>query len=84
MLAISARFSHRADRMTVRAIAVVAAIALWACSKDGSESSKPTGTSADPVQVCERLADVCRIDKARLGVCTSRKSGPGLACAPQH
>ena len=55
---------------------------LVACGPGGSK--KPAGTSADPVDVCERVSDVCRIDKAKLGVCTQRRDGSGFACASQH
>lgn len=55
---------------------------LAACGPGGS--SKPAGTTNDPVDVCERVADVCRIDKAKLGVCTQRRDGAGFACASQH
>jgi hypothetical protein len=53
----------------------------------------PTGTPTDPVAVCTRVGDVCRIDGARLGVCEARRQsaaegtceGEGcFACAPQH
>ena len=54
---------------------------LIAC---GPDNSKPAGTTSDPVEVCERVADVCRIDKAKLGVCTQRRSGSGFICASQH
>jgi hypothetical protein len=52
---------------------------LVACGPSG----KPKGTTADPVDVCERVEDVCRIDKAKLGVCTQGR-GSGLVCASQH
>jgi hypothetical protein len=39
---------------------------------------------SDPVEVCGRIADVCRIDKAKLGVCTQAASGSGFRCASQH
>ena len=55
---------------------------LVACGPGGN--SKPAGTTNDPVEVCERVADVCRIDKAKLGVCTQRRSGSGFVCASQH
>jgi hypothetical protein len=45
---------------------------------------KPAGTTNDPVDVCEKAADVCRIDKAKLGVCTQKRAGSGFACASQH
>ncbi|MDQ3370679.1 MAG: hypothetical protein M3680_35125 [Myxococcota bacterium] len=48
-----------------------------------TSNSKPGGTSSDPVAVCERVADVCRIDKAKLGVCVQARSG-GFACQSQH
>lgn len=53
---------------------------LIACGPPG----KPTGSTSDPVEVCERVADVCRIDKAKLGVCTQPRSGSGFICASQH
>jgi hypothetical protein len=54
---------------------------LGACGPTGD--TKPTGTTGDPVEVCERVADVCRIDKAKLGVCTQQRNG-ALVCASQH
>lgn len=58
---------------------------LVACGTgDDGKAKKPAGTMHDPVEVCERVADVCRIDKAKLGVCTQRRSGNGLTCASQH
>jgi hypothetical protein len=57
-------------------------LVLVACGPGGS--TKPAGTTSDPVTVCERVADVCVIDKAKLGVCTQRKNGSGFACASQH
>jgi hypothetical protein len=57
-------------------------ILLVACG--GSGSSKPTGSTNDPVDVCERVADVCRFDKAKLGVCVQARSGSGLSCQSQH
>lgn len=53
-----------------------------ACGPSGT--SKPAGTTNDPVETCERVADVCRIDKAKLGVCTQRREGSGFACVSQH
>jgi hypothetical protein len=50
----------------------------------GPDNRKPAGTTSDPVEVCERVADVCRIDKAKLGVCTQPRSGSGFICASQH
>lgn len=58
----------------------LALLLLVAC---GPSNSKPKGTTADPVDVCERVADVCRIDKAKLGVCTQGR-GSGLTCMSQH
>jgi len=57
----------------------LAVVMLVACGPSG----KPKGTTADPVDVCERVEDVCRIDKAKLGVCTQGR-GSGLVCASQH
>ncbi len=61
--------------------------ALAACDgKSGAaEKKKPSGTMADPVEVCERIADVCRLDNgSQLGVCTPNSSGDSFICAPQH
>lgn len=63
--------------------ALLAAAIAGGCGKKRDPNAKPAGTSADPVLVCERLADVCKLDGARLGVCTQGKSG-ALECAPQH
>jgi hypothetical protein len=60
--------------------------------QDGSKSqSKPTGTPTDPVEVCEKHAQVCRFDGAQLGVCVQNKDSsqcesdkPCLVCVPQH
>ncbi|HEY5923255.1 MAG TPA: hypothetical protein VIV11_16360 [Kofleriaceae bacterium] len=57
-------------------------VLLVACGPSGN--TKPAGTTSDPVEVCERVADVCRIDKAKLGVCEQRRSGSGFICASQH
>ncbi|MEZ4402379.1 MAG: hypothetical protein R3B06_20305 [Kofleriaceae bacterium] len=55
------------------------------CGPGGSSSTgKPAGTPGDPVTVCERFGDVCRIDGSRLGVCTQDRSGKGWSCASQH
>lgn len=48
-----------------------------------SDSQKPAGTTADPVEVCEESAQVCRLDGAKLGVCTRQADGR-LACTSQH
>lgn len=50
----------------------------------GPSDRKPTGTTNDPVLVCERVADVCRIEGSRLGVCTTRAQGGGFVCLSQH
>ncbi|HKE16076.1 MAG TPA: hypothetical protein VKB80_14470 [Kofleriaceae bacterium] len=65
-----------------------------ACGPSGQASSKPTGTPTDPVLVCERVADVCRLDDSRLGVCIQPPAGPPpeacagrspcFICTPQH
>jgi hypothetical protein len=47
-------------------------------------SSKPAGTTNDPVVTCERFGDVCKIDDSRLGVCAQKRSGSGFSCASQH
>lgn len=69
--------------MQYRAIVIVIGLlAVFACS--GNSDKKPAGTMLDPVDVCERLADVCRLDKSRLGVCTAHPSGQGFVCVSQH
>lgn len=60
----------------------LALVLLVACGPSGS--AKPAGTTNDPVDTCERVADVCRIDKAKLGVCTQGTVGAGFVCASQH
>lgn len=67
-------------------------MALLGCSGSGStEQAKPTGTPTDPVEVCERVADVCRLDGAKLGVCVEGQPDtdcegrrPCFLCADQH
>jgi hypothetical protein len=66
-----------------RCLGLLVIIVAVACGPGGG-SSKPTGTMSDPVEVCERVADVCRIDKAKLGVCTQARGGSGFVCASQH
>ena len=56
-------------------------VALAAC---GPSTDKPAGTTNDPVLVCERVADVCRLDKSRLGVCIQEKPGATFTCQSQH
>ena len=63
-------------------ILCVKLLLLVACGQDGTR--KPAGTTNDPVETCERVADVCRIDKAKLGVCTQQRGGSGFVCASQH
>ncbi len=53
-----------------------------ACGDGGNR--KPAGTTNDPVEVCERVIDVCRLDKAQLGVCVQQRGGSGFVCASQH
>ncbi|ACY13805.1 hypothetical protein Hoch_1244 [Haliangium ochraceum DSM 14365] len=92
--AIGLRVSMFVDRATiapyhvpmVQPVVLFLSLALAAGCGPGSQDSdaKPTGTPTDPVEVCERLADVCRIDDSRLGVCTATSSGEGFLCASQH
>jgi hypothetical protein len=60
------------------------AFALLGCGP--TSSTKPAGTSNDPVTVCERVADVCRLDTSRLGVCVQARGGSAaaLTCQSQH
>jgi hypothetical protein len=59
--------------------------------RDGER--QPSGAPTDPVEVCTRFGDVCRLDSARLGVCqhpsewTRSACGgrePCFVCTPQH
>ena len=89
------RFGHA----LVVAAALLAAVAC--SSKSSSDApaaqaagAKPTGTTGDPVTVCEHIGDLCRLDASRLGVCTAPAAGPPPAacagrkpcvlCTPQH
>lgn len=69
-------------RYGVVMLRIAAIVMLVACGPSGT--TKPTGTTNDPVETCERVADVCRIDKAKLGVCTQQTIGAGFVCASQH
>lgn len=71
-------------------LAVVAA-----CTPTPSAGERrPAGTAADPVAVCTRAADVCRLDGARLGVCVQAPAdsarpacaggAPCWSCMAQH
>jgi hypothetical protein len=60
------------------------AISMSLASCGPSTNSKPSGTSSDPVLTCERIADVCRLDGSRLGVCVQARNGSGFACQSQH
>ncbi len=72
----------------MRRVAVIvllsSATGLTGLTGCGKRTGKPTGSPGDPVTVCERLADVCRLDGNRLGVCAAAKSGSGFTCAAQH
>ncbi|HUH01150.1 MAG TPA: hypothetical protein VML75_04085 [Kofleriaceae bacterium] len=58
-------------------------LTMFGCSRE-SGTTKPKGTLADPVEVCERVADVCRFDGAKLGVCTTVGESTELVCMSQH
>jgi hypothetical protein len=62
---------------------------LAGCSS--AKERKPEGTPTDPVEVCERVADVCRLEGAKLGVCVTALSPepckgrvPCFTCMSQH
>jgi hypothetical protein len=65
---------------------ILLALALAGCSS--SKGKKPEGTPTDPVEVCEKLADVCRLDGAKLGVCIEAPKcegpAPCFTCVSQH
>ena len=66
----------------------LAGLFLAACSGESAGGDKAAGTHSDPVDHCERLADVCRLSKSQLGVCTRTQTkcdaGVCYVCAPQH
>lgn len=64
--------------MLLRAASLVALLTLLGCSSSGREGAQrePAGTPTDPVEVCTRVADVCRLDGAKLGVCVAPPPGP--------
>lgn len=74
----------------IRTLFGLGLVMVAACSSgSGRENHKPAGTPTDPVDVCERVGDVCRIDDSRLGVCVTKPSSacneaPCYACQPQH
>ncbi len=63
-----------------RRIVLVIGLTLLGC---GPDTHTPAGTTADPVEVCADIAQVCRYDGAKLGVCVRRADG-ALGCASQH
>ena len=79
--------------MSIRILGI-GLIALWAACQGGAgdKARKPTGAPTDPVEVCERVADVCRLDGAKLGVCVEATPGaaacqgktPCFVCQSQH
>jgi hypothetical protein len=76
------------------AISLLSILALAACRSEPGGQRKPAGTPTDPVEVCEKMGDVCRLDGARLGVCTQPPAGsrpvdcaerdPCYLCTSQH
>ena len=76
---------HLQHSLSLAPLMVVVAMLMSACSGSGDgKNHEPAGTSADPVAVCKRVADVCRIDRARLGVCTQTPDGSAIKCMSQH
>jgi len=61
---------------------VLALMLLFGCGP-GSSAKGAKGTTSDPVETCTRVADVCRFDGAKLGVCTQDQAR-GLYCMAQH
>jgi hypothetical protein len=75
----------------IRAVAAALLLALAGCPPEGDPGARrPAGTPTDPVDACERMGQVCRIDRARLGVCTDGPPGSCpdgascLRCVSQH
>lgn len=75
-------------------VKVLVFVGAVACSSSGSSDRKPAGTPSDPVDVCERMGDVCKLDASRLGVCNDPPAGttpaacaarePCFICVSQH
>lgn len=82
--------------MIVRTAVLAVALSLVACKSSDSASGprEPAGTPSDPVTECKRVADVCRLDGSRLGVCTMASPDtapeacagrtPCILCMSQH
>jgi hypothetical protein len=81
----------------VQALLVMAGLCLLvlpslACKSGKKAEHKPTGSPTDPVEVCERPAQVCRHKGSQLGVCISKQKTdpscqgqyPCFVCVPQH
>ena len=73
------------SRLSMLFAALGLALVTGCPGKSTGDRGEPAGTPTDPVEVCERAADVCRLDDSRLGVCTARTSGAaGFVCMSQH
>jgi hypothetical protein len=66
----------------MRALPCLVFVVAIGCGRKGEPPAK--GTSANPVETCERFGDICKLDGSRLGVCSPPKAGDGLVCADQH
>ena len=71
----------------------IALLLLLSAGCSSSKGRKPEGTPTDPVEVCERVADVCLLEGAgaKLGVCVEAPSPepckgrvPCFTCMAQH
>jgi hypothetical protein len=52
------------------ALGLLALSGLLGCTSGAGQAERePTGTPTDPVDVCRRAGDVCRMGGSRLGVC---------------
>jgi hypothetical protein len=77
----------------MRTLTLTLCLLITACANSG-DPPKPTGTPTDPVETCERITDVCRLDGAKLGVCVKSEASPPppscegktpcLVCMSQH
>ncbi|HTE56728.1 MAG TPA: hypothetical protein VK698_38005 [Kofleriaceae bacterium] len=77
-------------------IACVLVVPSLGCKSPAGSSAErePAGTPTDPVTVCKRMGDVCRLDESRLGVCNAAPAGsapascdgrtPCFVCMSQH
>lgn len=84
---------RRSQNIAAWAAGIAAAVIIAPLVGCEEGERRPAGTTADPVERCEAVGEVCRIDEARLGVCHAARAGAAegacegegcFACTPQH